>query len=244
MITEITIAKALEKAAEVVTKELPKKIEKEKSISAFQQKLDSYQDSSAPKRSLRIEGERMNIDLHQIPDKNGMNKEKRTLEHIGKKPIVQESIDAVDNNVLKNEMKECNKMRVGEEVTFKKDETGQVDFEKYAVGPTSDIPYKTTADYLERMASSEHSHYESGQMTSDEFKSIVRRENYSYMQQTCGERWGVSATEAGKLIGKGDLAIHESANGTMYLVPNNLHNAISHKGYVSKMAAEAELLKR
>ena len=67
--------------------------------------------------------------------------------------------------------------------------------------------------------------------------SDIRKINYEKFQEAMAKEYDITPQQAEKFIGDCDLCIHESADGKMYLVPNNVHSyteLYGHNGYVSQ----------
>ena len=66
----------------------------------------------------------------------------------------------------------------------------------------------------------------------------IRDITYYIGRKALADRYGITISKAAHIIGLLDLVIHETDDGRIEIVPNNVHRfkqLYAHKGYVSKM---------
>ena len=66
----------------------------------------------------------------------------------------------------------------------------------------------------------------------------IRDITYYIGRKALADKYGITIAKAGHIIGLLDLVIHETDDGRIEIVPNNVHRfkqLYAHKGYVSKM---------
>lgn len=72
----------------------------------------------------------------------------------------------------------------------------------------------------------------------NEIKAAIRQMNYDLARGNLAQLFHCSPTEAGRIIGLADFAIHETDDGHMQMVPNNIHRdrtVYAHSGYVAHL---------
>ena len=70
------------------------------------------------------------------------------------------------------------------------------------------------------------------------FLGVNRDITYYIGRKALADKYGITVAKAGHIIGLLDLVIHETDDGRIEIVPNNVHRfkqLYAHKGYVSKM---------
>ena len=69
-----------------------------------------------------------------------------------------------------------------------------------------------------------------------EIKTAIRQLNYDLARDELARLFRCSLSDAGRLIGMADYAIHETDDGHLQMVPNNIHrdrSVYAHSGYVA-----------
>jgi hypothetical protein len=64
---------------------------------------------------------------------------------------------------------------------------------------------------------------------------------YYIGRKALADKYGITISQAGKIIGLLDLVIHETDDSRIEIVPNNIHRfkqLYAHRGYVSMMLRE------
>lgn len=171
-----------------------------------------------------------------IPFKNdGINKEKRTLREICKKPIPQELISKLDEMgldpfVVKRIKEDLSKM--GSDKVPHPSINGHVDLKDIAwPGISPKLPDKESLIIAIKKN-------KKGIDLKDIGDRDIRDVSYDIARQTLADKYGITKEQAKDLIGLLDLVPHETENGVLQLVPTNVHKfkqLYAHKGYVSKM---------
>ena len=174
-----------------------------------------------------------------IPSGNGgINAEGRTLKEICQKPIPSHLINKI--NKLSIEPVILVKIKsdldsMGTDKVPPSARNGHVDFSKVAwPGICPKLPKKN-----ELIAAIRRNHPNIS--TNDICAFHVREVTYFIGRKKLADKYGITISQAGKLIGLLDLVIHETEKGRIEIVPNNLHRfkqLYSHKGYVSIMLKE------
>ena len=98
----------------------------------------------------------------------------------------------------------------------------------YRIGPIVPMPDIETIKEGYKTAASEGKTYSPS--------GYIRKQNFDTFDKALMEKFGFSSkTEAEKWRKSNHLTIHETGDG-MYLVPTDVHDSSSHKGYCSKLA--------
>ena len=171
-----------------------------------------------------------------IPSGNGgINGEGRTLKEICERPVPEHLIKKLDEERLAPEA--VNKMkadlaRMGSSRVPQPALNGHVDFSAIAwPGVTARLPEKNA------LVAAIRQNYP-GISLDDINPRNIRDITYYIGRKALADRYGITISKAGQIIGLLDLVIHETDDGRIEIVPNNVHRfkqLYAHKGYVSKM---------
>ena len=177
----------------------------------------------------------MNIE-NTIPSGNGgINGEGRTLKEICERPVPEHLIKKLDEERLTPEV--VNRMkadlaRMGTSRVPQPAQNGHVDFSAIAwPGVTARLPEKDALVAAIRQNNP-------GVSLDDINPRNIRDITYYIGRKALADRYGITISKAGQIIGLLDLVIHETDDGRIEIVPNNVHRfkqLYAHKGYVSKM---------
>lgn len=171
-----------------------------------------------------------------IPSGNGgINGEGRTLREICEKPVPEHLFNKLDNQRLKPEIisrMKADLKRMGTSQVPQPAQNGHVDFSAIAwPGVTARLPEKDGLVAAIRQNCPTI-------CPADINPRTIRDITYKIGREALASRYGITITEAGDIIGLLDLVIHETDDGRIEIVPNNVHRfkqLYAHKGYVSKM---------
>ena len=171
-----------------------------------------------------------------IPSGNGgINGEGRTLREICEKPVPEHLIWKLDEERLApeavNRMK-ADLARMGTSRVPQPAQNGHVDFSAIAwPGVSARLPEK------EALVAAIRENYPD--ITLDDINPrSIRDITYYIGRKALADKYGISIPKAARIIGLLDLVIHETDDGRIEIVPNNVHRfkqLYAHKGYVSKM---------
>ena len=174
-----------------------------------------------------------------IPSGNGgINGEGRTLKEICEKPVPEHLIKKLDDERLAPEV--VNRMkadlaRMGSNQVPLSAQNGHVDFSAIAwPGVTARLPEKDALVAAIRQSYP-------GISLDDINPRSIRDITYYIGRKALADHYGITISKAGHIIGLLDLVIHETDDGRIEIVPNNVHRfkqLYAHKGYVSKMMKE------
>ena len=165
----------------------------------------------------------------------GINGEGRTLKEICEHPVPEHLIKKLDEERLAPEA--VNKMkadlaRMGSSRVPQPALNGHVDFSAIAwPGVTARLPEKNA------LVAAIRQNYP-GISLDDINPRSIRDITYYIGRKALADRYGITISKAGQIIGLLDLVIHETDDGRIEIVPNNVHRfkqLYAHKGYVSKM---------
>ena len=171
-----------------------------------------------------------------IPSGNGgINGEGRTLKEICERPVPEHLIMKLDEERLApdviNRMK-ADLARMGSNRVPQPAQNGHVDFSAIAwPGVTARLPEKDALVAAIRQNNL-------GISLDDINPRNIRDITYYIGRKALADRYGITISKAGQIIGLLDLVIHETDDGRIEIVPNNVHRfkqLYAHKGYVSKM---------
>jgi len=177
----------------------------------------------------------MNIE-NTIPSGNGgINGEGRTLKEICERPVPEHLIKKLNEERLTpevvNRMK-ADLVRMGTSRVPQPAQNGHVDFSAIAwPGVTARLPEKDALVAAIRQNNP-------GVSLDDINPRNIRDITYYIGRKALADRYGITISKAGQIIGLLDLVIHETDDGRIEIVPNNVHRfkqLYAHKGYVSKM---------
>lgn len=169
---------------------------------------------------------------------NGINAEGRTLDQIVHDPVTESCKETATQNLENSGASQESIDRLVKDFCGKHEENSvpnpsidrNVDFRSTKVG-TLEVECPSPEEYSDLTGKS------SDQISS----SDIRKINYEKFQETMAKEYDITPQQAEKFIGDCDLCIHESADGKMYLVPNNVHSyteLYGHNGYVSQTLKE------
>lgn len=171
-----------------------------------------------------------------IPSGNGgINSEGRTLKEIAEKPVPEAllakveslGIDARTVAVIRRDVQ-----RMGRGIVPAPAIGGRVDFS--GVAWPEFLPKLPDAQTLGEMLRERTS----GQPLSQTTPEMIRAITYDIGRKALAERYGITKSQAERLVGLLDCVFHETEDGRLQIVPNNIHrfkNLYAHKGYVSEM---------
>ena len=185
-------------------------------------------------------GTKKNIPIEKvIPYGNGgINAEKRTLLEICKNPVPSHLLKNIDNlgiekKTLARIKNDVSKM--GASTIPNPSHNGHVDLSSVAwKGINPKLPNK--AELINAIMRKKRS-IALKDITPDDIREV----SYTIARQSLAKKYGITQEQAGLIIGKLDLVIHEAESGVVEIVPNNVHRfkqLYAHKGYVSKMMKE------
>lgn len=185
-------------------------------------------------------GSKKNIPIEKvIPYGNGgINAEKRTLLEICKNPVPSYLFKNIDNlgigkKALARIKNDVSKM--GTSTIPNPSHNGHVDLSSVAwKGINPKLPNKTE---LINTIIRNKKNIALKDITPDDIREV----SYTIARQSLAKKYGITQEQAGLIIGKLDLVIHEAESGVVEIVPNNVHRfkqLYAHKGYVSKMMKE------
>ncbi len=174
-----------------------------------------------------------------IPSGNGgINGEGRTLWEICEQPVPSHLIDKLDGERIASEV--VNRMkhdlgRMGSSRVPSPAVNGHVDFSAIAwPGVTARLPER---DGLIAAVRQNCPHLNLDEITPRNIRDVT----YYIGRKALAEKYGITVAQAGRIIGLLDLVIHETDDGRIEIVPNNVHRykeLYAHRGYVSKMLKE------
>lgn len=179
------------------------------------------------------------INENLIPSGNGgINSEGRTLKEICEKPVPELLIKKLDEERLapniESQMK-ADLARMGSSRVPQPAQNGHVDFSAIAwPGVSARLPEKD--GLIEAIR-----HNYPGISLDDINPRIIRDITYYIGRKALAEKYGFTINQAGRIIGLLDLVIHETDDGRIEIVPNNVHRfkqLYAHRGYVSRMMKE------
>ena len=171
-----------------------------------------------------------------IPSGNGgINGEGRTLKDICEKPVPEHLIRKLDDERLAPEVvsrMKADLARMGSSRVPQPAQNGHVDFSAIAwSGVSARLPEKNG------LIAAIRQNYPSISLDDINPRSI-RDITYYIGRKALADKYGITIAKAGHIIGLLDLVIHETDDGRIEIVPNNVHRfkqLYAHKGYVSKM---------
>ena len=177
----------------------------------------------------------MNIDSIIPSGNGGINGEGRTLKEICERPVPEHLIKKLDEERLApeavNRMK-ADLARMGSSSVPQPAQNGHVDFSVIAWPEvTARLPEKNA------LVAAIRQNYP-GISLDDINPRSIRDITYYIGRKALADRYGITIPKAGHIIGLLDLVIHETDDGRIEIVPNNVHRfkqLYAHKGYVSKM---------
>ena len=177
------------------------------------------------------------MDLNNIiPSGNGgINSEGRTLKEICERPVPEHLIKKLDAERLAPEVvsrMKADLARMGSSRVPQPALNGHVDFSTIAwPGVTARLPEKDALVAAIRQNNP-------GISLDDINPRNIRDITYYIGRKALADKYGITIAKAGRIIGLLDLVIHETGDGRIEIVPNNVHRfkqLYAHKGYVSKM---------
>ena len=177
------------------------------------------------------------MDLNNtIPSGNGgINGEGRTLKEICEKPVPEHLIKKLDDDRLVPEVvsrMKADLARMGSSRVPQPAQNGHVDCGTSAwPGGGGRLRGK------EGLISASRQNYP-GISLDDINPRSIRDITYYIGRKALADKYGITVAKAGHIIGLLDLVIHETDDGRIEIVPNNVHRfkqLYAHKGYVSKM---------
>ena len=174
-----------------------------------------------------------------IPSGNGgINGEGRTLKEICEQPVPEHLIKKLDEERLAPEVvsrMKADLARMGSSRVPQPAQNGHVDFSAIAwPGVTARLQEKDALVAAIRQNNL-------GISLDDINPRNIRDITYYIGRKALADRYGITISKAGQIIGLLDLVIHETDDGRIEIVPNNVHRfkqLYAHKGYVSKMMKE------
>ena len=177
----------------------------------------------------------MNIDSIIPSGNGGINGEGRTLKEICERPVPEHLIKKLDEERLApeavNRMK-ADLARMGSSSVPQPAQNRRVDFSAIAWPEvTARLPEKNA------LVAAIRQNYP-GISLDDINPRSIRDITYYIGRKALADRYGITIPKAGHIIGLLDLVIHETDDGRIEIVPNNVHRfkqLYAHKGYVSKM---------
>ena len=182
----------------------------------------------------------MDMDIANIiPSGNGgINGEGRTLKEICREPVPLHLIDKLDgvgiDSMVVKRMKE-DLCRMGTTNIPQPTRNGHVDFRDIAwPGVTANLP--SCAELIEAIRQN------CPGISIDEINARnIRDVTYYIGRKALADKYGITISQSGKIIGLLDLVIHETDDSRIEIVPNNVHRfkqLYAHRGYVSMMLKE------
>lgn len=171
-----------------------------------------------------------------IPSGNGgINGEGRTLREICEHPVPKKLIEKLDRERIAPEIvcrMKADLARMGSSQVPQPAQNGYVDFSAIAwPGISAKLPEKDTLIYAIRQ---NFPNIELNEIDSRTIRDIT----YGIGRKALADKYGITIKQAAGIIGLLDLVIHETDDGKIEIVPNNVHRfkqLYAHKGYVSKM---------
>jgi len=177
----------------------------------------------------------MNVDSIKPFGNGGINREGRTLLEICKQPVPDNLIKKLDEERLaptivsrmKADLTQMGSSRVPQPA-----QNGHVDFNSIAwPGVSASLPEKDALVAAIRRNNP-------GISLDDINPRSIRDITYYIGRKALADKYGITIPKAAHIIGLLDLVIHETDDGRVEIVPNNVHRfkqLYAHKGYVSKM---------
>ena len=177
----------------------------------------------------------MNINSIKPSGNGGINSEGRTLLEICMHPVPEHLIKKLDEERLAPEVvsrMKADLTRMGSSRVPQPAQNGHVDFSAIAwPGVSARLPEK------EALVAAIRENYPD--ITLDDISPrSIRDITYYIGRKALADKYGISIPKAARIIGLLDLVIHETDDGRIEIVPNNVHRfkqLYAHKGYVSKM---------
>lgn len=171
-----------------------------------------------------------------IPSGNGgINGEGRTLREICEHPVPKKLIEKLDRERIAPEIvcrMKADLARMGSRQVPQPAQNGHVDFSAIAwPGISAKLPEKDTLIYAIRQ---NLPNIELNEIDSRTIRDIT----YGIGRKALADKYDITIKQAAGIIGLLDLVIHETDDGKIEIVPNNVHRfkqLYAHKGYVSKM---------
>ena len=180
----------------------------------------------------------MNINTIIPSGNGGINGEVRTLKEICECPVPEHLIKKLDEERLAPEVVNWMKAdlaRMGSNRVPQPAQNGHVDFSAIAWPEvTARLPEKNA------LVAAIRQNYP-GISLDDINSRSIRDITYYIGRKALADHYGITISKAGHIIGLLDLVIHETDDGRIEIVPNNVHRfkqLYAHKGYVSKMMKE------
>ena len=177
----------------------------------------------------------MNVDNIMPSGNGGINGEGRTLLEICMQPVPEHLIKKLDEERLAPEVvsrMKADLTRMGSSRVPQPAQNGHVDFSAIAwPGVSARLPEK------EALVAAIRQNYP-GITLDDINPRSIRDITYFIGRKALADKYGISIPKAARIIGLLDLVIHETDDGRIEIVPNNVHRfkqLYAHKGYVSKM---------
>ena len=177
----------------------------------------------------------MNFDSIIPSGNGGINGEGRTLREICERPVPEHLIKKLDEELLSLEVvsrMKADLARMGSSRVPQPAQNGHVDFSAIAWPEVcARLPEK------EGLITAIRQNYPNISLD-DINPRCIRDITYYIGRKALGDKYGISIAKAGHIIGLLDLVIHETDDGRIEIVPNNVHRfrqLYAHKGYVSKM---------
>ena len=174
-----------------------------------------------------------------VPSGNGgINGEGRTLREICEQPVPLHLIDKLDsiglNSSAVSRMK-ADLLCMGSSRIPEPAKNGHVNFKDISwPGVTAKLPSR--AELLQAIRQN------CPNISLDEINArSIRDVTYYIGRKALSDRYGITVSQAGRVIGLLDLVIHETDDSRVEIVPNNVHRykqLYAHKGYVSMMLKE------
>ena len=181
---------------------------------------------------------KMNINTIIPSGNGGINGEVRTLKEICECPVPEHLIKKLDEERLAPEVVNWMKAdlaRMGSNRVPQPAQNGHVDFSAIAWPEvTARLPEKNA------LVAAIRQNYP-GISLDDINSRSIRDITYYIGRKALADHYGITISKAGHIIGLLDLVIHETDDGRIEIVPNNVHRfkqLYAHKGYVSKMMKE------
>ncbi|WP_312185300.1 hypothetical protein [Sphingobacterium sp.] len=172
------------------------------------------------------------IDENDIPQGyGGINKEGYNYGILRRQPIIPELLNKINNPKVRTLAEDCNR---------RNSEHGFCMFKingEYCFWGLRLLPVVKTPNVLELKILLEKDPSTAEAVTNKVVTPrMVRDITYNLLRQELAKVLGVSAKEAGHIIGNElDCAPHEDPCGYIFMVPNWAHNWFRHDGYVKQM---------
>ena len=171
-----------------------------------------------------------------IPSGNGgINGEGRTLREICEHPVPEKLIEKLDRERIAPEIvcrMKADLARMGSSQVPQPAQNGHVDFSAIAwSGVTAKLPEK---DALIDAIRQNYPNIGLNEINPREIREVT----YYIGRKALADKYGITIKQAAGIIGLLDFVIHETDDGKIEIVPNNVHRfkqLYAHKGYVSKM---------